>query len=137
MNYSSPAEPIQTAVFARLDADAELAALGAAILDDTDEHTPYPYVSIGEGTETPANTHTRHGADSTLTLHVWSSEPGYQQANRIARRIGELLDHQPLVIEGHTVIAVRLLTINRMRDPREEFVRHVAVPFQIVTSQNT
>jgi hypothetical protein len=136
MIADSPAEAIQVAVFARLSADAPLAALGATVVDDTDGAT-YPYVSIGEGTETADNAHDRFGRDSTITMHVWSSEKGFQQANRITNRIVQLMDHQPLTVEGHTVIAIRSLTITRMRDPREPFVRHVAVPFRVVTAQQT
>jgi hypothetical protein len=132
----SPAEPIQVAVFVRASTDAALATLGAAVVDDTDG-APYPYVSIGEGTETADNAHDQFGRDSTITLHVWSSESGFQQANRIANRLVQLFDHQPLTVEGHRVVAVRALTLTRLLDPREPFVRHVAVPFRVVTAQQT
>jgi hypothetical protein len=132
----SPAEAIQIAVYTRAAADAELAAIGAPVVDDTDGAS-YPYVSIGEGTETADNAHDQFGRDSTITLHVWSAERGFTQANRIANRLVQLFDHQPLTVEGHRVVAVRALTITRLRDPREPFVRHVAVPFRVVTAQDT
>ncbi|THV27940.1 DUF3168 domain-containing protein [Glycomyces paridis] len=136
MIASSPAEPIQVAVYERLAGDAALTDLVTTIVDDADKNTPYPHVTIGESAEAPDNAHDRFGRLTVVTMHVWSTQPGYQEANRITSRIVQLLDHQALTVAGHAVVSVRAGTITRMRDPREPFARHVVVPFTIQTKQH-
>ncbi|MFC4333863.1 DUF3168 domain-containing protein [Salininema proteolyticum] len=137
MIADSPAVSIQQAVYAALVADTELTqTLGFSVVDDTDA-VSYPYVSMGEGTEGPDNVHDQFGRDCTITLHVWSEEAGFTQANQGAARATAVLDHQTLTLTGHRAVAVRFASATRMRDPREQFVRHVAITFRVVTTQTS
>lgn len=132
---SSPAGPVQQAVYARLAADAALAALGATVVDDTDE-AQVPYVVIGAGTEAPDNAHGEFGRTVAAVVDIWSGQPGFAEANAILDRLVQLLDHQPLPLAGpHRTVAVRFETAVRLRDPTPPHERHIAAHFRVVTAQ--
>lgn len=121
--------PVQRAVFTRLDAE-----LTCGVHDLVPEGAAYPYVVIGEATDTPDNAHDRYGHDSTVTLHVWSTYHGTTEALGIAGELIGLLDHQPLVVDGFDTVAVRHRQTVVMRDPDAD-LRHVVVRFAITTEQ--
>lgn len=126
-----PLLPIQRAVFARLDAE-----LTVGVHDHVPEGAAYPYVVVGEGTATPDNVHGGFGHDTTITLHVWSTYHGTSEALGIAGELIGLLDHQPLVVDELTTVAVRHRQTVVMRDPDRD-LRHVAVRFAINTEQTS
>lgn len=127
----SPLLPIQRAVFELLDAE-----LSVPVFDFTPEDQPYPYVMIGECTETPDNSHDRYGSETSHTLHVWTEFEGWSQGLEIADEITQLLDHRKelLAVEGHWVVAVRHETTRTLRDP-DFRLRHVPVTYRITTEQ--
>lgn len=135
---TSPAETIQLAFYTLLSADAVLTGeLGFAVFDDADKGTPYPYLSIGTGTEAPDNAHNEFGRTSTQVLDFWFDQPGYTLGNRALSRVCQLVDHQPLALTGHRAVSCRFEHAARMRDPREPHPRHIAATFRVVTAQNT
>ncbi|ELP61772.1 hypothetical protein STRTUCAR8_06456 [Streptomyces turgidiscabies Car8] len=126
--------PLQVAVLALLEADAELAALIQGVFDWVDEGQTYPYVVIGEAIETPDNTHDSHGSNTVITLHVWSKYRGYAQALTIAARLRALLEHRHLTIAGHRHIATYYVSQQTITDPEPPGdIRHVPVSFRVLT----
>jgi hypothetical protein len=119
-----------------LNSDSELRALVTGIFDEVPEGQVHPYVVLGEAFETPDNTHDTFGREVVITLHTWSRYRGYAEVLRITDRIITLLDHQPLSITGHNVIAVRHEFAQTLRDPDPE-IRHVPIRFRVVTEQDT
>ena len=130
----TPLGPIQEAVYGVLSGDATLAALVAGVFDEVPEGTRYPYVTIGEALEQPANSHDRFGRETVLTLHVWTVSRGFTDGMAIAARLVALLDHQPLTITGHHHVATRYEFSQTLRDP-EPHVRHIPIRFRVVTEQ--
>lgn len=138
--------PIQRSLYLRLTGDATLTAmLGTApatpargalmgVYDGAPEGAPFPYVTLGEAIETPRNAHAVYGAETVVTLHVWSKQRGYSEGLGIAGRLRQLLDHQLLDVVGHDVIAVRHEQTLTLRDPNPE-LRHLPVRFRITTEQ--
>ncbi|OII60112.1 hypothetical protein BJP40_00690 [Streptomyces sp. CC53] len=126
--------PVQIAVYGALQADAALGTLVTGVFDFVEEGQPYPYVHVGEAIETPDNAHDRHGAETVITLHVWSQYRGYAEALRIAGRVVEVLDHTPLSIDGHHHVATRFEFSQTLTDPEPPGdIRHVVLRFRIVT----
>lgn len=121
--------PVQRALFARLTDE-----LTCGVHDLVPEGATYPYVVIGEATDTPDNSHDRYGHDSTVTLHVWSTYHGTAEALGIAGELIGLLDHQPLTVTGFDTVAVRHRQTVVMRDPDAD-LRHAVVRFAITTEQ--
>lgn len=125
--------PIQGAMFARIKADAVLnAAIGGRVYDEVPENAVYPYVVLGEGVETPDNELAAYESRVAATLHVWSAYRGFRESLIIAGHLIRLFDHQPLVVAGRGVVAVRHEQTVTLRDPDSD-VRHVVVRFAIDT----
>src|SRR5699024_12534617 len=94
-----PMADIQTAVYQLLT--DQQADLGAAVYDYVPEwdQASWPYVTIGEAIETPANALTFIGRDTTITLHVCSRYRGFDEANAVANRVTALLQHRRGVLD--------------------------------------
>lgn len=131
-----PMLPIQAAVYARLTADTQLTALITGVYDYVPEDVAFPYVTIGEAIETPDNALAEFGCQTVVTLHVWTRARGHAKGLRIAARITELLDHQPLTITGAHHVATRYEFSQTLTDPEPPGdVRHVVLRYRIVTEQ--
>jgi hypothetical protein len=126
--------PLQQAIFARLTGDAALMAVITGVFDGAPEGTAYPYVVLGEVIETPDNAHGAFGADSVVTLHVWSKATGYKEGLEMAAHLRRVLDHQPLTVAGHRVVSVRHEQTLTLRDPDSD-LRHIPVRFRVTTEQ--
>lgn len=145
MASESPLNPLQKAVFTRLNADATLTTLlgGAGrILDHVPEDQPMPYVRLGDHLSIPDNTHTTFGRNVTVTLHVWTRRRGNASGQSIAARIIELLDHQVaamsalLAADGHECVTIRHEFDQALTDPDPE-IRHHVLRLRVETSQLT
>jgi hypothetical protein len=150
MISTSPINPLQAAIVARLRADATLAGMLAAVkgvspatpavVDRVVEGQAMPYVRLGDHLSTPDNTHTSFGRRVTETLHVWTRERSMAPGQRIANRVGELLDHQPaalsvlLAVNGHRCVSIRQSFDQALDDPDPE-IRHHVLRFEICTTQ--
>jgi hypothetical protein len=124
---------VQAAVFNTLNGDTALSAL-AGVHDHVPEGETYPYVVVGEGVETPDNTHDNFGSRVAATLHIWSHYRGYAEALQILGHLMRLLDHQDLEVLGRGFVACRHDQTVTMRDPDPD-VRHVVVRFAFDTYQ--
>lgn len=126
---------VHAAVYTKLNTDATLKAMVTGIFDYVPEGTDYPYVVIGEATETPENSHDRFGRSQVITLHIWSNDRGFKKAQAIASRIHALLDHQALTVSGQNTISVRYEFSQTLIDPNPN-LRHIPIRFRITTEQN-
>lgn len=57
------------------------------IYDDVPEQEVFPFVNIGEDTGIQWDTDNSNGVESTLTIHVWSREPGRRECKEIMQVI--------------------------------------------------
>jgi hypothetical protein len=126
--------PIQTAIYQKLTGDATLTGLVEGVHDQVPEGQDLPYVQIGEAYATPRNSHSEFGRRTIISLHVWSDHKGFSEANQITSRLTELLDHQPLTVDGQHVVSVRQDFEQTLNDPAG--VRHVVIRFAVTTEQD-
>ncbi|MFJ4987894.1 DUF3168 domain-containing protein [Streptomyces sp. NPDC088732] len=138
MTAPAPMLPIQQALSARLSGDEDLQALITGVFDFVPEKQAYPFVVIGEATETPDNRHGGFGRQTSVTLHVWSQYRGYTQALQIGAIITGLLDHQPLPIAGLDWISTRFEFSQTLTDPEPPGdIRHLVLRYRITTEQSS
>lgn len=122
--------PLQTAIYAKLTASADLLALVSGVYDEVPEPTPYPYVSFGSFTEVPDDTHDAQGLDVMVTLHVWSKAPGFAQSYDIFAALDAALDRVPLTVAGFRDVSIVHDNHQAMKDP-EPGVRHINVQYRV------
>src|SRR4051794_20380365 len=87
---SSISFSLQQAIFATLSASSDLRALignPPRLFDFVPCDSAFPYVVLGDGSETDWSTSTEEGSEHGVQLDIWSREPGHKQAKQIAELI--------------------------------------------------
>ncbi|MCF4166475.1 DUF3168 domain-containing protein [Zavarzinia compransoris] len=88
---------VQQAVYARLAADTDLAALiGTRLHDRRPEGGLFPHVVLGEAEVFPDDSATRTGQLHVLTLHVWSRYRGRAEVKQILAVLAAAFHRLPL-----------------------------------------
>jgi hypothetical protein len=130
----SPQWLLQQAVYSRLSGDAALATMGAAVYDEVPQDAAYPYITLGDVTETSNDTMGRTGRDVTLTIHIWSQYPGSKQAKEVYGRLDELLDRWTPTVTGWNAVQMQQEFFESFRDP-DGITRHGVARYRIHTHQ--
>lgn len=130
-----PLWALRRAIHARLAGDAELGGLlgGPRVYEEPPRGAQPPYVVFGEATSRDWSDTSGAGHEHTLTLLVWSGEPGVRQALRITERIAALLDDAELGLAGHRLVNLRLTSQELKREGRPEPMRRVSLKLRAVT----
>jgi hypothetical protein len=125
---------LQSALVASLVASADLTILMGAsrIFDDVPPGTPYPYVTIGQTVERDWSTGSDFGSEHTVTLHVWSREPGRRQVHQIVGLMRAALASAPLTLADHRLVNLRHEFSDARRESDGE-TYHALVRYRAVT----
>jgi len=117
----SPAAELQKAIFAALGANAELDdVVGSRILDHAPANVAFPYITFGRTSVYDWSTGTESGTEHLFTLHVWSKGKGKKEALEIMELARETLHDDPLELEGHSLVNLRLEFSEARYDDRNE-----------------
>ena len=101
---------LQSAVFAALTADATLQSLIDTRLYDAVPLNPtFPYVVLGDGKETNADTATEEGSEHQFNVTVWSQGGGHQESKSIADAVRFRLNNATLSLDGHALVDLRFV----------------------------
>ena len=117
---SSISFALQQAIFAALSASSELQALignPPRLFDFVPTDSAFPYVVLGDGSESDWSTATEDGTEHAIQIDVWSREPGHKEAKQIADVIRATLNNATLSISGATLIDIRHLSTDFSREP--------------------
>ena len=136
MNSASWA--LQQAVFATLtmsDAIKSVAGDPPRVFDAVPRVAAFPYIVVGEDGETNWDTATEAGSEHSLAIHVWSRAGGRKEIKLAAEVVRECLDGASLSLDGHTLIDLRYLGSEFVRETDGETFRAL-VRFRAVTEPN-
>ncbi len=116
---------LRKAIRALLVQDIALTALlgGPKIYDEAPREAVVPYVTFGDAQLRDWSTVSDHGAEQFVVLTFWSSQRGLREALEAAARAAILLDEPSLVLEGHRLISLRLVSQETRRDANGRFAR--------------
>jgi hypothetical protein len=95
----------------------------------------FPYVAIGEDTHVPWDTYDFVGAESTLTIHVWSRERGMKQAKEIQALLYEALHRKTLALDQFDLINLEFDFQDTFQDP-DGLTRHGVSRFRTMVEQH-
>lgn len=123
---------IQTAITKKLKNDQALGALVTGIHDQAPRGSDFPYIVIGELTDNPFNTFDRKGSTVTATLHIFSRYKGNKQGLMILERVKELLDYEPLDVNGQTLVYCKFENATTLTEGDRQ-TRHIPTRFEVVT----
>jgi hypothetical protein len=98
---------LQRAVYTRLTGFSALTALIVGIYDDVPpdlDNGAFPFVTIGDDTDIPFNTHSSVGGEHTITIHVWSRYRGKSEVKNIQSQIYNALNRYALTVSGAVTV---------------------------------
>lgn len=120
---------LQQAVFTRLSD-----ALTVDVYDHAPQDVAFPYVTIGEDTAIPFDTDNSIGAESTITIHVWSRYRGRKECKQIQREIYNALHRYELPVTGAHLVTVEFETGRTFLDA-DGLTTHGVQTFRIITEE--
>jgi hypothetical protein len=124
---------LQQAIFATLSSDGEVAdAVGDRIFDSVPRGAAFPYIVIGDDKESDWSTATEPGSAHALTIHVWSRAAGRRETRLAGQAVIDALNGAALMIDGHTLIDLRWLDGESIRESDGETV-HAQLRFKAIT----
>lgn len=134
----SALEPIQDAIVAKLKGDVTLMGLVTGIFDfrGIPIGQLYPYVTVGDSTETDDSTFDTPGYEDTCTLHIWSIQPGSRECQQIFQQIQRLLNQQPLELVGMSHVGTWYEMSQTLGDPDDTRLTHMPVRYRIGAGEN-
>lgn len=121
----SPVVALRKAIRLALLANGPLVARlgGANVFDEAPREAIPPYVAYGDSLARDWSSASDRGAEQFVILNVWSIQRGLREALDIAARVTALLDDQPLALENHHLVNLRLVSMETRREANGRFVR--------------
>lgn len=131
---------IQAAVYVALTGNAALMDLVTGVHDavsqpaDSGSQLAFPYVVVGDDTHIPFDTDTSVGADTTITIHVWSRHEGRKEVKEIQGAIYDVLHRQSIPITGFHLVGIDWLGSESFTDS-DGLTRHGVQTFRITVEE--
>lgn len=129
---ADPGLAIQKAIVAAL---LNNTAAGANVFDTVPPTDPYPRITIGESAELGSFADCYDGTETTITVDVWSTAPGFPEAKAIESQIRGLLHDADLELDGHLLGLIWFETAVSLRDP-DGITRHIAMTFRVLSQSD-
>jgi Protein of unknown function (DUF3168) len=127
---------MQSAVFAALSADTTIQSLvDTRIYDAVPLNPVFPYVVLGDGKETNADTATEEGSEHQFTITAWSQAGGHQESKSIADAARFRLNNATLSLDGHALVDLRFLDCEYARETDGQ-TYSATLRFRAVTEPN-
>lgn len=127
---------VQKAVYSTLKADSTFMNLIESLTDEPPTNETYPYVIIGDGTETPDDNHSTLGFETYLNLIIYTKPAGlgYYTATQILERMNTLLNTKRLTLD---TLRMLLIVYDNSSKFRNKDIRGINVRYKILTAQTT
>ena len=111
---------LQAAIFTRLSGYAGM----PDVYDDAPQDSAaFPYVVLGEDTHVPWDTDDSTGAESTITLHIWSRQRGKKETKDIQGLIYTALNRYEISVDDHHLVTMEFDYSDVLLDP-DGLTRH-------------
>jgi Protein of unknown function (DUF3168) len=126
---------LQQAIYAALAASPDLQSLigdPPRLYDYVPRDSAFPYVVLGDGSESDWSTATEDGTEHVLQIDVWSRTTGHREAKQIAGVIRATLNDAPLSVSDAALIDIRYVAAALARQPDGQTTR-AALRFRAVT----
>ncbi len=128
---------LQTAMYTKLTGDTTFMALVTGVFDygAVPQNQPYPFVSIGNGTEGPNNAFGTRGYDAIIQLDIWDNSNGFKTCYGILARMNTLLDQQSLTLATQKHVYTLYDFSTTLNDPGLNTIRHIPVKYKTFTQE--
>jgi len=129
-----PSADLQKTVYGTLAANSSLITLlgGTKIYDHHPQKSAFPYLVIGQASNSDWSTSSEDGSEHLLVLHVWSAKSDRQEIYQIQQLIKQSLHDVPLSAIDHHIVNLRFEFSEVRADPQSETL-HGITRFRAVT----
>ncbi len=135
--------PVQTALVAALRGNPAIAAAVSGVFDSVPENVAFPFIVVGEGTETDASSFAQRGHEVHPEIQIWTYDgeaaapsvgaAGYKVGLGIAELIVDLIETNGLTVDGHDSTVLFLEELDRQRpSPDDPSLRLVSPKLKIL-----
>lgn len=128
----STLDSVQRTIFSTLANDSTLRGLVSGVFDEVPTGTSFPYITLGDMTEVGFNTFDRDGADTTITIHIWSKYRGNSEIFRILDRVNALLDGAALSTTPERLVKIEYENGVTSHEPE---TRHFVARYRLVLQE--
>ncbi len=132
---TAPLSNLQSAVYDRLITNAPLTALLAAgtasILDHVPAGTEFPYVALGEMTQTALRTQNGTSHDIHLNIHSYSRYYGFAEIQNIMAAIAAALENADFPVDAYQLVLCQSLEAATLLES-DGATRHGILRFRII-----
>jgi hypothetical protein len=105
---------LQQAIFTRLSTYTGM----PTVYDDVPQSAAsWPYIVLGEDTHVPWDTDDSTGAESTITIHIWSRQRGKKETKDIQGLIYTALNRYEMSVDGHHLVTLEFDYSDVLLDP--------------------
>jgi hypothetical protein len=111
---------LQEACVAALAADAGVRALAgdpARIHDDVPRNPVYPFLTVGEGSETDWSVQGSEGIEARILISAWSRYAGRKEVKDLIHRVRTVLHDASLGLTAWRLINLRMESADYARGP--------------------
>lgn len=125
---------LQQAIFATLCSSDEIKDVAGdppRIFDTPPRGTAFPYIVIGDDTESDWSTATESGSEHSVVIHIWSRADSHKEAKLVSDAVRDTLDGAELNVTGQALIDIRYLETGFTREADGETI-HAVLRFRAV-----
>lgn len=134
---------LQTGYYAKLAPSgvvhSSLSALGVTGIFDfggVPQGQDFPYITIGDGIETPDNAFQLRGYDVAKDVDIWTKDyEGFDQCYLIFHAVQELLDQKALTLPTHRHVGTEYEFSQPLYDPDDNTIRRLNIRYRNYTQE--
>ena len=119
---------LQQAIYAALVASGEIKDVVGdppRVFDAVPRDTAFPYIVVGDGSESDWSTASDKGSEHRIEVHAWSRAAGHRETKLVAEAVRDALDLAELDVAGQALVDIRYLSTDFTRDADGETYRAV------------
>lgn len=121
---------VQRAIFELLTNAPDVVALvDRRVYDRVDANVTFPYISFGPEQEIPEDIDCIDASEIFLQIDIWSTDPGYREAKRIAGAVEKALHDSDLQLQDNAMVYIACNGRRMMRDP-DGLTSHAVLTFR-------
>jgi len=117
---------LQRALFSALNGQ-----LSAPVVEDVEQGSTFPCVTIGENQHNDFSTDTEDGAEVLITIHTWSRTDSIKETLVLLDEINAILNRSELVLTSWLCAGVSFDMSSVMKDP-DGRTRHGVIRFTAI-----
>ena len=123
--------PVQAGIYTTLTNDVPLMALITGVYDIVPKEQLFPFITIGDVTQTDDSTKGVAGMDLTVTIHTWDQSDSRYRLKQIMGEVYRILHDTSYVVAGMNLINSRFEFSDVFKDP-DGITTHGVQRFKII-----